>query len=96
VHGLVEREDGLRTSRSPLDLLGDRDLFLAREERHAPISWVHPDRIGGLARRALGGLLRRLLGASRLRPPSDSSASGSRLPGDISTSMSISPSIETT
>jgi hypothetical protein len=48
---LVEREDGFaHLALAGLDLLGDRDLFLASEERHAAhLLEVHADRIGGLA-----------------------------------------------
>src|SRR5205085_4774283 len=48
-----------------LDLLGDRDFFLAGEQRNAAhLLEVHADRVGGLAGRAVGGLFlfRRLLG----------------------------------
>src|SRR5438477_243894 len=55
-----------------LDLLGDRDLLLAREEGHAAhLLEVHAHRVGGLAGRALGrflglGLLLGPLGLDRL------------------------------
>ena len=75
----VEREDGLaHLALAGLDLLGDRDLLLAGEERDAAhLLEVHADRIGGLARRALGLLgLGRLLGPLGLgRPSRRSSAS---------------------
>ncbi len=50
------------------DLLGDRDLLLAREERHAAhLLEVHPNRIGSVAEGALLGLGRLGLRLGRLR-----------------------------
>ena len=69
----VEREHGLaHLALAALDLLGDRDLLLAREEGHAAhLLEVHAHRVGGLAGRALGrflglGLLLGPLGLDRL------------------------------
>ena len=65
----IEGEDGLaHLALAGLDLLGDRDLLLAREQRDAAhLLEVHADGIGRLAGRALG-LLRfgLLLGPLRL------------------------------
>src|SRR5262249_21858577 len=55
----IEREDALaHVALAGLDLLGDRDLLFPGEKRNTPhLLQVHPDRIGGLAGRALRGLL---------------------------------------
>ena len=95
----VEREHGLaHLALAGLDLLGDRDLLLAGEERDAAhLLEVHADRIGGFAGSALGLLgLRRLLGPLGLGRPSRASPSASAVSSTASTSMSMSPSIETT
>ena len=96
--GQIEREHGLaHLALAGLDLLGDRDLFLAREERDAAhLLEVHADRIGGLAGSPLGLLgLGLLLGPLRLRRPCRAPRRAPS-PRRASTSMSISPSIETT
>jgi hypothetical protein len=50
------------------DLLGDRDLFLARQERHAAhLLQIHPHRIRGVPEGALFGLRRLDFGLGGLR-----------------------------